>query len=315
MTCPCAKYPTSDVTLRPTQPAPDTRSYGGDKQPPQEDDKDEEAEEENSSSPTRYTPRGAAPAPKFPACKATHAILSVEGTPWRCVASTDIGERSTEEAYAYKNYINNGWATKDDFINLNFMKDAAARLYLCVTYGSAAKSNFPGPRRTAASSLVSVLPNQFYFQDDPHTVDVNGNKRGDTYSPVDGSASTELTAEHSWLDTMTDGYCVDAAEGMVANFTGLGYVKGLALSLGNSKSGYPDTGKWTYWNLKSKPMTKALAYDGAGRILEAEDQKKAWRGNARTRPPSAIHRVTMTAACNCKGWKRVAGKAAAEAKA
>ena len=304
--CPCGKKKTDDVTLRPTQvlPAGGGRSGGVKSEP----------EEKEKPVPAPWKPAGPAPAPKSPACKATHAIVSVEGKPWRCVASTDIGKRSTEEAYDYRNWVNNGWKTKDDYINLNFMRDAASRLYLCVTYGSAAKSDAPKAGRSVTASLVSAVPNNFYFQDDPMSIDANGKRKGDLYAPKDGSSAMELAAKHNWKDAMTDGYCVDAAEGLVANFTGLAYVKGLALSVGGAAAGYPDTGAWAFWNLRSKPTTEALAYDGAGRILNAKGQREAWKGQKGVRPPSAIHRVTMDAACSCDGWRRASKASAARAK-
>ena len=294
--CPCGKKKTDDVTLRPTQVLPEGDGRTGGVKP--------EPEEKEPPVPALWSPEGPAPAPKSPACKATHAIVSVEGEPWRCVASTDIGKRSTEEAYDYRKWVNNGWKTKDDYINLNFMRDAASRLYLCVTYGSAAKSDAPKAGRSVSASLVSAAPNNFYFQDDPMTFDADGKRKGDLYKPMDGSSATALTAKHNWNDAMTDGYCVDAAEGLVANFTGLAYVKGLALSMGGAPAGYPDTGKWAVWNLRAKPTTAALAYDSVGRILKAKDQKEAWKGQAGVRPPSAIHRVTMDAVCSCDGWRK-----------
>eukprot|EP00168_Porphyra_purpurea_P003260 TRINITY_DN13897_c0_g1_i1.p1 TRINITY_DN13897_c0_g1~~TRINITY_DN13897_c0_g1_i1.p1 ORF type:complete len:423 (+),score=122.82 TRINITY_DN13897_c0_g1_i1:804-2072(+) len=251
----------------------------------------------------QWSPEGPAPAPKSPACKATHAIVSVEGTPWRCVASTDIGHRSAEEAYHYHDGRNNGWATKDDYINLNLMRDAASRLYLCITYGSTDRSDEPEAGRSALASLVSAAPNRFYFQDDPMSVDANGKRTGDLYSPKDRSFARALAAKHNWGDTSTDGYCVDAAAGLTADFMGLTYVKGLALSEGGAAGGFPNTGPWAFWKLRTAPTTGALAYDGAGRILPAVEQERAWVGRAGVRPPSAIHRVTVAAACSCDGWR------------
>lgn len=318
--CPCQKKKTDDVTLRPTQVLPAGGGGSGGQgrgkevkaEPKSTTEKEENAVKGNPA-PAPWSPSGPAPAPKSPACKATHAIVSVEGKPWRCVQSTDIGKRSAEEAYDYRKWVNNGWETKDDYINLNFMSDAASRLYLCVTYGSAAKSDVPIIRRSVAASLVSAAPNNFYFQDDPMTFDADGKRKGDLYVPMDGSSSTALAAKHSWMDEMTDGYCVDAAEGLVANFTGLAYVKGLALSEGGAAAGYPDTGAWAFWKLAAKPTTAALAYDHAGRILKIEEQKAAWAGQLGVLPPSAIHRVTMDAACSCDGWRATAKAAAAKA--
>lgn len=299
--CPCARKAVDDVTLVPTQPLTGgPRSGGSGNGPPKE------------TLPTKpYTPSSAAPAPQKPACAAKRAILSVEGIPWRCVRSMNIKRRTAAEAYDFRNAQNNGWATQDDYVNLNFLRDAASRLYLCVTYGSAEKSDLPKPRRTASSVLTSAAPNRFYFQDDVPKMKKDGKYSGDAYTPVDGSAARTLSASHGWNDVKTDGYCVDVAREMVVDFSGLSYVKGLALGMGN-RTAYPATGEWAYWNMQAESPTDSLAYDSAGRVYPAKKQTDKWT-NAGSPPVNSIRRVTVTAVCSCKDWEEKAEAAAIKA--
>ncbi|GAB0492541.1 hypothetical protein MMPV_003807 [Pyropia vietnamensis] len=260
-----------------------------------------------------YTRSELAPRPQNPRCQAKHVILSVEGNPWRCVQSMNIKQRTATEAYDYRNAQNNGWKTNDDYVNINFLRDAASRLYMCVTYGSADKSDLPKKIRSASSMLTSSSPNRFYFQDDvPAKTKPGEAPKGDTYTPVDGSAAHELSASHRWNDVKTDGYCVDVATEMVVDFSDLSYVKGLALGMGTNKM-YPETGKWAYWDMDTKAPTKVLAYDAAGRVYPATMQAKEWRGYGKP-PANSVRRVTVTAACNCQGWKKKAKQAAQAAK-
>ncbi|KAK1867604.1 hypothetical protein I4F81_010110 [Pyropia yezoensis] len=304
--CPCVRTAVDDVTLVPTQVLPGgPRSGGGVKGEPLEAQPTQPAEPVKPSAP--------APAPQKPPCKANRAILSVEGAPWGCVRSMNIKKWTAAEAYDFRNAQNNGWATQDDYINLNFLRDAASRLYLCVTYGSPVKSDLPGEKRAASSVLTSTSANRFYFQDDvPVKTKAGQQLKGDRYSPADGSASRTLAASHQWNDVKTDGYCVDVAAGMVVDFSGLSYVKGLALGKGSATEGYPATGEWTYWDMDTKAPTKSLTYDSAGRVYPAKVQTKKWSAEG-SPPPNSVRRVTITAACGCGEWKAKAKKAAVKA--
>ncbi|KAK1858260.1 hypothetical protein I4F81_000870 [Pyropia yezoensis] len=283
--CPCVRSKVDDVTLVPTQLLPDGRSGG----------------------------KGPLPPPQKPSCKAKGAIISVEGKPWQCVRSMDIKERTAAQAYDYRNARNNGWKTQDDYVNMNFLRDSASRLYMCVTYGSFKKSDLPEMKRAASSFLTSSTPNRFYFQDDVPSKTKAGEPKGDSYTPANGSPAHQLSASHEWNDVKTDGYCVDVAAEMVVDFSGLTYVKGLALGMGSVKA-YPETGKWAFWDMDTKERTKSLAYDSAGRLYPAKMQAKKWTG-AGSPPANCVHRVTVTATCNCKNWENKALKAARAAKA
>ncbi|GAB0492537.1 hypothetical protein MMPV_003801 [Pyropia vietnamensis] len=283
--CPCKHTEVNDVTLVPTQILPDGRG-GGD---------------------------GPKPPPQNPRCQAKHVILSVEGNPWQCVQSMNIKQRTATEAYDYRNAQNKGWKTNDDYVNINFLRDAASRLYMCVTYGSADKSDLPKKIRSASSMLTSSSPNRFYFQDDvPAKTKPGEAPKGDTYTPVDGSAAHKLSASHRWNDVETDRYCVDVATEMVVDFSDLSYVKGLALGMGTNKM-YPETGTWEYWDMDTEAPTKVLAYDAEGRVYPATKQAKEWRRYGKP-PANSVRRVTVTAACNCQGWKKKAKQAAQAAK-
>ena len=283
--CPCVRTKVNDVTLVPTQLLPDVRGGG----------------------------KGPLPPPQKPSCRANAAILSVEGEPWQCVQSMNINKRTAAQAYDYRNAQNNGWETQDDYVNLNFLRDAASRLYMCVTYGSPKKSGLPKAVRAASSMLTSVSPNRFYFQDDvPVKTKVGAKPKGDSYTPANGSPAHQLSASHRWNDDKTDGYCVDVAKKMVVDFSGLSYIKGLALGMGSTKA-YPETGKWEFWDMDTKERTMSLAYDTAGRVYPAKEQANKWEGMG-SPPSNCVNRVTVTAACSCKGWKAKALKAARAAK-
>lgn len=279
--CPCVRREVDDVSLMPTQLLPDGR--GGGKPKP-------------------------LPPPQKPRCKANRAIISVEGTPWKCVKSTNIEKRSAAAAYDYRAHRNNGWKTNDDYVNLNFLRDTASRLYMCVTYGSSEASDLPDVKRSASSLVTSTTPNRFFVQDD--VAKLNG--KGDSYTPANGSPAHELFASHQWNDVKTDGYCVDVASDMVVDFSGLSYVKGLALGKGGGK--YPAMGNWAFWNMSTQKRTAPLAYDAAGRVYPPKMQAEMWKGNAMP-PSNCVYRVTVTAACNCNDWKAKARAAAKMAKA
>lgn len=282
--CPCTRKEVDDVSLMPTQKLPGGPRSGGGK------------------------PVGPLPPPQKPLCKAKHAILSVEGKPWQCVQSMDIGSKTAAQAYDYRNAQNNGWETKDDYVNLNFLRDATSRLYLCVTYGSPRKSDAPKPWRTASSKVTSAAPNRFYFRDDVAKTDADGKAKGDLYTPAHGNPAHELSASHRWNDEKTDGYCVDVAGDMSLDFSGLSYIKGLALGMGSDDL-YPETGDWKFWDMDAQPRTKLMAYDAAGRVYPAKRQAKEWKRSA-PMPTNCIYHVTVTAACSCNGWEEKAEQAA-----
>jgi len=282
--CDCAMEETDAVTLAPVQAlsAPrgggSGRSGGGVKGLPAEP----------------WAPAGPAPAPQEPACAATHVRVSVFGKPWTCVKSMDIGQRSVAAVYAYKNSKQNGWATMDDYINLNLLRDASARLYLCVTYGSAAKTGL-GSKRSASTTVTSAVLNRFYVADDP----TEGN---DAYTPSDGTESRTLTAANQWQDTKTDGFCVAVAEGLVLDFTALKWVKGLAVGKGSShayakgsdgRMAADNVGDYRKWNMKNRSETRSLAYDGKGRVKGT--QKRVYG----RKTVAEIKQVKLEATCAC----------------
>ncbi|GAB0490579.1 hypothetical protein MMPV_001816 [Pyropia vietnamensis] len=274
--CPCVRHEVDDLSLMPTQLLPDGR--GGGKPKP-------------------------LPPPQKPSCKANHAIISVEGTPWQCVKSMNIEKRTAPAACDYGEHRNNGWKTNDDYVNLNFLRDTASRLYMCVTYGSSEASDLPDVKRTASSVVTSTTPNRFYFQDDG----TKPNDNGGSYTPANGSPAHELSSSHRWSNLKTDRYCVDVASEMVVDFSDLSYIKGLALGKGGGK--YPATGDWAFWNMRTMKRTAPLAYDAAGRVYPAKMQAEKWMESG-IPPSNCVHRVTVTAACDCYGWMTKARAAA-----
>lgn len=77
------------------------------------------------------------PPPQKPVCRSRHVGVEVNGKQLACVSSINIVMRSASAACQFKNWQQNGWPTyKDDLVNLNFLRDAASRMYFCVTYGS-----------------------------------------------------------------------------------------------------------------------------------------------------------------------------------
>ncbi|GAB0497319.1 hypothetical protein MMPV_008651 [Pyropia vietnamensis] len=106
---------------------------------------------------------------------------------------------------------------------------------------------------------------------------------------------------------------------MVADFSALENLIGMTVPESSTPTTYPPTGPWVSWKLASAPKTSALAYDGAGRILRAKEQAKAWKkaGNKGKSPPSAIHRYTLVdvKASNLAEARRVLAATAAESSA
>eukprot|EP00168_Porphyra_purpurea_P016598 TRINITY_DN5422_c0_g1_i2.p1 TRINITY_DN5422_c0_g1~~TRINITY_DN5422_c0_g1_i2.p1 ORF type:complete len:398 (-),score=136.28 TRINITY_DN5422_c0_g1_i2:458-1651(-) len=283
--CDCAVEETEAVTLAPVQALsspPDggsARSGGGGKETPVEQP---------------WAPAGPAPAPQEPACAATHVRVSVFGKPWTCVQSMDIGQRAVATATAYEGWDQHGWATVDDYINLNLLRDAAARLYLCVTYGSAATTGMESGR-TASTTVTSAVANRLYAADDP----AGGS---DVYTPSVGTAAHTLMAANQWEDAMTDRFCVAAAEGLVLDFTALAWVKGLVLGKGSSvtyatgadgRLAAANVGGYTRWNMQQQSETQSLAYDGEGRVKGTQTKVHGRQMVA------AIKQVKFEATCEC----------------
>lgn len=107
---------------------------------------------------------------------------------------------------------------------------------------------------------------------------------------------------------------MDVAAGVVMDFSGLSYIKGLALGMCASGGAvYPVTGKWAYSDVDDTlAPTKCLAFDAAGRVFAAAVQSKKLTAGGST-PANSVRRVTITASCGCNGWKNEVRKAAAKA--
>lgn len=251
-----------------------------------------------------WTPSGPAPPPQKPVCRSRHVGVQVNGKKLACVSSMNIGKRSASAAYQFKNWQQNGWPTyKDDFINLNFLRDAASRMYFCVTYGSHTSKTSTQTWRYANASIVTTGANRFYAADDPAA-----KGQYDSYAMKKLSGSrTRLVARHHWADTKTDGYCVAVGtKGVVARFTGLSLIRGVAAGnaglAGPTKYGKVGA-KWAVRMLAKEAPTKVLKYDSAGRVLPPAEQDAAWRKSGRyAKRPDAAMLVKLTPRCDCKNW-------------
>ncbi|KAK1860471.1 hypothetical protein I4F81_003060 [Pyropia yezoensis] len=288
-TCPCARSGAAGVSLTPQSARPGGTAPrsggggGGKKQKPRT----------GSTKKAVWLPAGPAPAPQEPTCRSKYVGVFVGADKWRCVASMKIGKRSVAEAYNYKKATQSGWATEDDMLSMVFLRDAGSRLYFCMTYGAPTLSG-SGTRKTIAQ-LTTAGPNTWYVRDDP----------GDKYAnKTTASGGTVLTAINRWKDSYTDGFCTAMGNKMVADFSALEYVIGMAVPESSTPTAYPKTGPWTAWKLATAPKTSALAYDSGGRILPAKAQAKAWKeaGKKGKPPPSAIRKVKFQARCSCKNF-------------
>lgn len=273
-TCPCAAAAGGGVNLRVLQSTP--RTGGGKPAVP--------------APPPRQEPR----------CRSRFAGVEVNGKKLACVSAMNIGSRSARDAYQYRNVRQNGWSTyKDDFINLNFLRDEASRMYLCVTYGSHKRSDKRQERRFARAEILTAGDkNRFYAADDPAS-----KSSYDTYKTEALYGRTRFTTRHRWADDKTDGFCIGVGTGaIVAHFTDLSLVRGVAA--GNAglpgPTGYGRVPKWAARRLQREASTQGLQYDKAGRVLPRAVQDKKWRqyGDA----PDAAMKVKLTPRCNCNGF-------------
>lgn len=274
-TCPCAAGPGGGVNLRVLQSTPRTGGGGGKLAVP-------------------------APPPQQPTCRSRFAGVEVNGRPLACVSAMNIDGRSAAGAYQYKQVRQNGWPTyKDDFINLNFLRDFDSRMYLCVTYGSARRSNKKQERRFAKAKIVTAGDkNRFYVADDP------ANKSSyDQYKTEALYGRTRFTTRHRWADEKTDGFCIGVGTGaIVAHFTGLSLVRGVAAGNAGLRAptAYGQVRQWAARRLQREARTSGLQYDAVGRVLPRAVQEQKWSKYGPA--PDAAMEVKLTPRCNCNGY-------------
>jgi len=290
--CACTEKADGGVSLHPVSKVGGggARSGGGGAKPPP-------TTPTVKPTPTPWTPAsGAVPEPQPEACLAAGVKVAVNGKPWACAKSMNIGRRTAAQAYAFKDYKQNGWSTPDDWVNLAVLRDAASRLYLCVTLGSAQRTDV-STWRAAKSTLRSATRNAFYVQDDRAA-----SGQYDSYGVKEAGAGSRLTTQHTWADYKTDGYCVDVGAGLDATFYDLSLVKGVALANVNvaAMTPYGKVASWKGKALKRERSTARLAYDKQLRVLPAKEQAAAWKkGRKYGQPPKAAIQVTLTPSCSC----------------
>lgn len=235
--------------------------------------------------------------------KESHMRVSVEGKPFSCVAPMDIGSRTVAGAYSYKNGAQQKWRTKDDSINLVFLKSTqgySAGNYLCVVMGSKMKgpSALKSKTRMAQSRIMLQTPTRYAFTDDPTRLDER-----DVYRQ--SSSRKTLVVSQKWQDAYTDGFCFAVKSTLRADFFYLRYLSGLAVWRGGSP--YPTLGPQAFWSitqsdkLRNKSYSNKWAYT-SGRLAypytPARPASYARKAEAKPPPPS-IQGVVVTPVCGC----------------
>lgn len=172
-------------------------------------------------------------APMAQRCTTTHVSISVEGRPFVCVQPIRIGRMGVQAAYNLVDWSHRGWQTFNDWVNVAFVQDAAARLYLCTTMGDEGRTRIRGDRH-ARSTYHTAGDTTWYVQDD--TTAKNPRDRygvaRDRSRGGGGGGGSIMTAINTWADATTDGWCVAASADMTLHFDNLVHLKGVAFLRG-----------------------------------------------------------------------------------
>lgn len=169
-------------------------------------------------------------APAGKQCATNRLAISVEGTPFVCVAPIRIGKMAIQSAYNLVDFTHRGWQTFNDWANVAYVQDAANRLYLCTTMGDEGRTRLRGDRH-AKTTLHTPGDATWYVQDD-----TTAKNPRDRYGVAPATAAqgggSVLRAINTWADTTTDGWCVAASEEMTLHFDNMVHLKGVAFLRG-----------------------------------------------------------------------------------
>lgn len=238
----------------------------------------------------------------------THLQVDVEGETFTCAAPMDIGLKTVKEAYKYKKASQQTWGTKDDAINMVFLKSSApgstAGHYMCVVMGNKAKGPAPLSSKTRQAKSHFSLTKGVHFDvfDDPAKKD-----KGDRYKSKNGGKTLDVTQK--WQDRFTDGYCFAVKARVTAEFTALRFVSGLTVWLGGTSC--PSLGAKKFWSAKRSDRMRSgksatrWAYTDSGLLAHPYTPSRTGYGGqvVRAPPPPSIKGVTITPVCGCGGKK------------
>jgi len=115
------------------------------------------------------TPKGGMPfaQPMAPTCITDNIAISVEGRHVLCVKPINIGKRSIQSAYGHVGFTMTGWGTFNDLTNIGFVRDAANRMYMCLTLGAGTRPSGRGDRHARSTLYSKSNDTTWYVQDDP----------------------------------------------------------------------------------------------------------------------------------------------------
>lgn len=240
---------------------------------------------------------------KCVAGKETHMRVSVEGKPFTCVAPMDVGSQTIPAAYRYANAAQQTWATKDDALNMVFLrsraKGYAGAPYVCMVMGNKARgtSALRSKVRRAHSYFWLKRQTRLVVADDPTRAD-----KRDTYQQ--SKSRKALLVKQEWHDAYTDGYCFRVPSAMAAKFTHLRYVSGLAVWRGGRR--YPALGRLAFWSVRSSDRVRngspQWRYTSGGRVSYpyTPAQRGSYGQQGVPAPPvPSIDRVRVTPMCGC----------------
>ncbi|GAB0492649.1 hypothetical protein MMPV_003921 [Pyropia vietnamensis] len=233
--------------------------------------------------------------------KETHMKVSVEGKAFACVAPMNVGSKTIPAAYSYAKAAQQTWKTRDDALNMVFLtsraRGYAGGQYVCMVMGNKARStsSLRSKTRRAYSYFWLSKATQFVVADDPTKMD-----KRDTYQQSKNRMS--MLVKQEWHDEKTDGYCFRVTSAMVAKFTHLKYVSGLAVWRGGMK--YPSLGQQKFWPVKlsDKVRNKSSkwAYTSGGRVsYPYTPARMSYGRKVPAPPPPSIERVKVTPVCGC----------------
>lgn len=235
--------------------------------------------------------------------KETHMRVSVEGKPLTCVAPMDVGSQTIPAAYRYANAAQQTWATRDDALNMVFLRSRAngyaGAQYVCMVMGSKARgpSALRSKVRRAYSYFWLKRQTRLVVADDPTRAD-----KRDTYQQSESKKA--LLVKQEWHDAYTDGYCFRVTSAMAAKFTHLRYVSGLAVWRGGKR--YPSLGRLAFWPVRSSDRVRngssKWRYTSGGRVSYPYTPAQGGsygKPEVPAPPVPSIDRVHVTPVCGC----------------
>jgi len=239
-----------------------------------------------------WTPKGDMPfaQPMAPTCITDNIAISVEGRHVLCVKPINIGRRSIQAAYRHVGFTMTGWGTFNDFANIGFVRDAANRMYMCLTLGAGTRPSGTGDRHARSTFYSKSNDTTWYVQDDPTVKNPRDRyttgKKGDYYA---------LSATNTWSEATSDGWCAASSSSMVLNISHMTKMYGLAFLKGNVTAPKSGGGKAFLLSTAARMYNERWTIGSKFRHGSALAGRSLPTGSQNPR----VYNIRMTPMCQC----------------